>query len=93
MDEILQKSVDKLHDIFDKTDLDTEWKKLQHKFEEAKYNPGDVTPLADCMFSILLAARSRGFKVSAVMQALEKVAENNLKRKWKKMADGTYQAI
>ncbi|MDD4873207.1 MAG: DUF550 domain-containing protein [Kiritimatiellae bacterium] len=93
MEEILQKSVDKLHDIFDRSDLDAEWKKLQHKFEEAKYNPGDVTPLADCIFSILLAARSRGFKVSAVMQALEKVAENNLKRKWKKMADGTYQAI
>jgi len=93
MDDIVQKSVDKLHDTFDCTDLDTEWKKIQCKFEEAKYNPGDVTPLADCVFSILLAARSRGFSVKSVMQALQNVAEKNLKRKWKKMPDGTYQAI
>jgi hypothetical protein len=93
MEEILQKSVDKLHDTFDATDLDTEWKKIQRKFEEAKYNPGDVTPLADCLFSIFLAARSRGFTVKVVIQALQSVAEKNLKRKWKKMADGTYQAM
>jgi hypothetical protein len=93
MEAILQKSVNKLHDIFDKTDLDAEWKKIQIKFEEAKYNPGDVTPLADSIFSILLAAKSRGFSVKAVLQELERVAEKNLKRKWKKMPDGTYQAM
>jgi len=93
MQDILQKSVNKLHDVFDNTDMDIEWKKMQHKFEEAKYNPGDVTPLADCIFSILLAARSRGFTVKMVMESLEQVAEKNLRRKWKKMSDGTYQAI
>ena len=93
MDEIVQKSVDKLHDTFDHTDLDAEWKKIQQKFEEAKYNPGDVTPLVDCIFSMLLAARSRGFSVKTVMQELEKVAERNLHRKWKKMPDGTYKGV
>lgn len=94
MDNTLAQSVEKLHKTFERTDLDVEWKKIQHKFEEAKYNPGDVKPLADCIFSILLAARSGGHSVDAVLKELEKVAKDNLsRRRWKKMPDGTYQAV
>ena len=93
MHEQLQASVDKLHGIFECTDLEVEWKKIQQKVDEARYNPGDVTPLADCIYSLLLTARSRGFSVKAVFAALDKVAEENLKRDWKKMPDGTYRAM
>jgi hypothetical protein len=93
MEELIQKSVDKLHDIFEKSDLESEWKKIQVKMEEARYNPGDIKPLADCIFSILMAARSRGFSVKTVFHELEKVAQSNLNKSWKKMPDGTYQAI
>jgi hypothetical protein len=93
MYERIQESVDRLHDLFDRTDLEVEWKKIEHKLEEARYSPGDVRPLVDSIFSLLLAARSRGFGVSAVIKELEKVAEENLHRRWKKMEDGTYQAV
>ena len=93
MDDALSMSVEKLHETFDRSDLEVEWKKIQHKIEEAKYNPGDVKPLADCIFSILLAARSRGHSVEAVLKELNKVAKDSLNRRWKKMPDGTYQAI
>lgn len=89
----IQRSVDRLHDIFDNTDIETEWKKIQQKMGEAKYNEGDVAPLADCIFSILLAAKNRGFSVKAVFKALDRVAEKNLRRKWKKMPDGTYKSM
>jgi hypothetical protein len=92
-DELVQKSVDRLHDIFEKSDLESEWKKIQKKMEEARYNPGNVRPLADCIFSILMAARSRGFSVKTVINELEKVAQSNINKSWKKMPDGTYQAI
>jgi hypothetical protein len=93
MDDTLSRSVEKLHETFDRTDLEVEWKKIQQKFEEAKYNPGDVKPLADCIFSILLAARNRGYSTEAVFKELDRVAKDNLSRRWKKMPDGTYQAI
>lgn len=89
----IEACVEQLHDTFDRTDLDAEWTKMQQKVEEARYNPGDVRPLADCMLSLLLAARSRGHKAGVVLDALSKVAEANLDREWKKMPDGTYQAI
>lgn len=91
--ERIQKSIDHLHDVFDRSDLEVEWQKIEQKLEEARYNPGDVTPLADSVFSLLLAARSRGFSVRAVLAALEKIAERNLDRKWKKMPDGTYRGL
>lgn len=93
MEDLIQRSVDKLHDTFDRTDLDVEWKKIENKLKEAKYNPGDVRPLADCIFSIMLAAKGLGFSVDAVMKELKKVAEDNLNKKWKKMPDGTYQSM
>ena len=92
MFETIQQSVEKLHDTFERTDLEVEWKKIQTKVEEARYNPGALKPLADCIFSLLLAARSRGYSVEAVFEALEGIAAKNLERKWKKMPDGTYQA-
>jgi hypothetical protein len=91
--ETLQASVDKLHGMFDRTDIDMEWKKIEQKLREAKFNRGDVRPLADCLFSILLAARSEGYSVEAAMKELDRVAEDNLRREWKQMPDGTYQAI
>ena len=91
--ETIEACVEQLHDTFDRTDLDAEWVKMQHKMEEARYNPGDVRPLADCILSLLLAARSRGHKAGVVLEALSNVSKENLDRKWKKMPDGTYQAI
>jgi hypothetical protein len=85
--------VEQLHKTFERSDLDIEWKKIEQKLEEARYNPGDIGPLADCILSILLAARSRGFKVEAVLEALNRTAEDHLDRRWKRMEDGTYQAV
>lgn len=93
MFEKLQESIEKLHETFDRSDLEVEWRKIQHKIDEARYNPGDVRPLADCVYSLLLAARSRGFSANAVLKELDRVAEDNLRREWKKMPDGTYQSI
>ena len=93
MYEAIQKSVDQLHEIFERTDLEIETRKLQKKIEEARYDPGNVRPLADCIFSILLAARSRGFSVKQVMESLEEVSRDNLNKQWKKMEDGTYQSF
>jgi hypothetical protein len=91
--DVIEASVEKLHDTFDRTDLEIEWTKMQHKIEEARYNPGDVGPLADCILSLLLAARSNGHKAGAVLDALSRISAANLEKKWKKMPDGTYQAI
>ena len=93
MYENIQKCVDKLHGVFDRTDLEIEFKKLEHKFEEARYNPGAIRPLADCILSILLAARSRGFSVTDMLNELDRVSCENIARNWKKMEDGTYQAF
>jgi hypothetical protein len=92
-EDILHASVERLHETFDRTDLDVEWRKIQSKIEEARYNPGDIRPLVDCIFSLMLAARSRGYSVDAVMRDLRALAEANLHRRWKKMPDGTYQAV
>ncbi len=91
--ELLSRGVDKLHETFDRSDLDIEWKKIEQKLREAHYSPGDPRPLADAIFSLLLAARSAGFKVKTVMAELEKVATASLEGRWKKMADGTYQHV
>jgi hypothetical protein len=90
---VLDQSVEKLHEVFERTDIETELKKIEQKLEEAHYNPGDVTPIVDCIFSLFLAARSRGYKVSAVLEELNRVAAKNLERRWKKMPDGTYRAM
>ena len=91
--EVLQASVEKLHEVFERTDIDMEWKKVEQKLNEAKYSPGNVRPLADSIFSLLLAARSEGFSVKAVLAELDKVSKANLERRWKQMDDGTYQHI
>lgn len=90
--EAVRKCVDELHGIFNETDIDAEKKKIVAKLEEAKYNPGSVRPVADCMIALLLIARSRGYGVDSVFKELERVAEENTGRDWKKMPDGTYQA-
>lgn len=91
--DVLQESVEKLHALFERTDLETEWKKIRQKIEEARYNPGDLRPLADCIFSLFLAARSNGYGVSAVLEELRRVASDNLTRRWKRMPDGTYHGM
>lgn len=93
MDDVLTRSVETLHDLFDASDLEVEAKKIQQKMEEARYNPGDVRPLADCVFSILLAARSQGFAPDVVLDEVRRVAEEVVNRRWKKMPDGTYQSF
>ncbi len=91
--DMLEASVEKLHGVFERTDIEMEWKKIEQKLNEAKYSPGSVRPLADSIFSLLLAARSEGFSVKAVLAELEKVAQANLEHRWKRMDDGTYQHI
>ena len=93
MEKALEESIEKLHDLFDSTDLETEAKKIQQKMEAARYNPGAVRPLADCIFSILLAARSQGFGPEVVLTEVQRLAEEVLNRQWKKMPDGTYQSF
>jgi hypothetical protein len=89
----LDASVEKLHEVFECTDITMEWKKVEQKLNEAKYSPGNVRPLADSIFSLLLAARSEGYWVKAVLAELDKVAADNLAHRWKQMEDGTYQHV
>ncbi len=89
---MLRQAVEKLHETFDRTDMEVEARKIVQKLDEAKYNPGDLKPIADCMFSLLLAARSRGYTVEAVFEELARTAERCLETRWKKMPDGTYRA-
>lgn len=93
IDDSIQQCVDELHEYLDKPDLDVETKKINQKLREAKYNKGDVKPLADCVLAVLLAARSEGFTVKMVFDALMKVAREIRGKQWKKMPDGTYQVI
>lgn len=89
----LQDSVEKLHQTFERSDLEIECRKIQKKLEEAKYDPGSLRPLVDCIFSLFIAARSRGYNAEAVLKELEKVASESLSKRWKKMPDGTYQSF
>ena len=93
MDDSIQKCVDELHKYLDHPTLEIETKKINQKLREAKYNPGDVKPLADCMLGILLAAKSGGFSTDDVFNELMKVAKEISGKKWKKMPDGTYRVI
>ena len=72
--------------------LEIEAKKINQKLKEAKYNPGDVTPLADCMLALMLAAKNQGYSVKALFQKFNHVAEEIGSKHWKKMPDGTYHA-
>ena len=90
--DIVHQSVEELHTTFDRTDLEVEWRKIREKIEEARYNPGDLRPLVDCIYSLLLAARSRGYHVEAVLTELERLSKEILDHRWKKMEDGTYRA-
>lgn len=93
MDEkTLAESIEKLHELFDRTDLEVERKKINEKMEEARYSPGDLRPLVDCIFSLFLAARSAGYSVPAVLAKLDEVAADNLAHRWRKLGDGTYTA-
>lgn len=93
IDDSIQKCVEELHEYLQHPDLAIETKKINQKLREAKYNPGSVKPLADCMLAILLAARSEGYSVNAVFDGLLKVAKEIRGKKWKKMPDGTYRVI
>ena len=96
MDELytqLQAIVEELHDKLEKPDLEIESRKIMQKLNEAKYDKGNVTPLADCMLAILLAARSGGHSVRSVFDALAHVAEDIKGKNWKKMPDGTYRVV
>jgi hypothetical protein len=90
---VLQEAVEKLHETFDRTDFDIEARKISQKLEEAHYSPGDIHPIVDCMLSLLIAARGRGYSVAAVFDQLTRTAEGCLRKRWKKMPDGTYQAL
>lgn len=89
----LQEIVDRLYEKLEEPDLEIESKKIMQKLRAAKYNPGDIHPLADCMLAILLAAKDQGFSVENVFRALERVAHDIGSKNWKKMPDGTYRAM
>jgi len=93
IDDAIQEVIDELHAYLQQPDLDIETKKIYQKLREAKYDKGNVMPLADCMLAILLAAKSEGFSVKTVFEAPQKVAKDIRGKKWKKMPDGTYRAI
>ena len=90
--QVLQEAVEKLHATFESTSLETEARKISHKLEEAHFNSGAVRPIADCVLSLLLAARSRGYDVEEVFTSLEGIARHALNSNWKRMPDGTYQS-
>ena len=89
----LQKTIDDLHEKLEHPDLEIETRKIHQKLREARYNPGDTHPLADCMLAILLAARDQGFSVQTMFDALDRVAKDIGSKQWKKMPDGTYRSI
>ena len=89
----LQKTVDALHEKLEEPTLEIETKKINQKLRAAKFNPGDVEPLADCMLAILLAARSEGHSVKSVFERLRTLADEIGRKRWKKMPDGTYRAL
>lgn len=93
IDERLQDCVNTLYEHLEHPDLEAETKKIQQKLREAKYNPGDPKPLADCILAILLAARSGGHTVDTVFEKLMKLAEELRGKRWKKMPDNTYQVV
>ena len=39
--ETIEACIEKMHDTFDRTDLEVESKKIKQKLEEARYNPGN----------------------------------------------------
>ena len=90
IDPIIEKTIEELHEKLGHPDTDAEARKIARKLEEARYNPGDVTPLADCVIAILLAGRNQGFSPSTVFDAVRTVCDNIAGRDWKRMPDGTY---
>ena len=66
---------------------------INQNLREAKYNQGDLKPLADCVLARLLAAKDRGYSAHALFDSVEHVAEEIKQRNWKRMPDGTYQAV
>ncbi len=89
----LQTIVDELHEKLEHPDLAIETKKIQQKLREASYNEGDIQPLADCVLALLLAAKSRGCSVETLFDEVNRVAADIKSRDWKKMPNGTYQAM
>ena len=92
-DPVVQQAVDHLYEKLEHPGLEQEITKITRKFQEARYNPGDIHPLADCMLAILMAAKNAGFTVDMVFEALERLARDTMSKDWKKMPDGTYQSI
>ena len=93
LDDSIQQCVDELHEYLQHPDLEVETKKINQKLREAKYNPGALKPLADCMLAILLAARSEGYSADAVFTELMRLAKEIRGKKWKKLPDGTYRVM
>lgn len=93
IDDVVHQTVEKLHEALGHPTIEDERKKIEHKFQEARYNPGEVRVWADCILALLLAARSQGFTTKTVLDELSRVAKDALSKKWKKMPDGTHQAV
>lgn len=92
IDPVIAATIEELHEKLGHPDIDAEARKIAKKLIEARYNPGDATPLADCIVAILVAGRNQGFSPATMMQAVRNVCEKLSSREWKRMADGTWQA-
>ena len=93
VDQIVCDSVEKLYEIFGHPSFFDEKTKIENKLEEAQYNPGSVRVWSDCILAVLLAARGQGYSPKAVFKDLAQLAADTREKTWKKMPDGTYQAM
>jgi hypothetical protein len=92
-DPAIEQAVNLLYEKLEHPGLEVEIKKIAAKLREAQYNPGDIQPLADCLLAILLAGKNAGFTVGMMFDALRRLAVGIQNRDWKKMQDGTFQAM
>ena len=92
-DPVIEQAVNLLYETLEHPGLEEEGKKISAKLKEAQCNPGDIHPLADCMLAILLAGKNAGFTVNMMFDALKQLAMTVQSKEWKKMPDGTFQAM
>ena len=66
-------------------------KKLKHEADEAIADPQDIVEYADILLALFGAAYKAGFTYEQLLEAGEDKFKIVQKRKWERLADGTYQ--